>query len=352
MDFSTAYSEYNLDKLESEISKLFPDINLQIDKLFMSVIEGKGIESIREILKSILHSLTGEVTGLRSVFIMLILLGIVSAVFVNLSGAFQNNQTAYYGFYVTYLIMIIFLVQIFANVFQITKETLDNIIVFVKLFLPTYLLTITASGGSMSAIGLSQLFLLAIYGIEALLIGVILPITGCYAVLCIMNGIWEEEKLNLLLHLIKKAITMSLKIILTIISATGILQSMITPVIDTYKMSVLQKTISVIPGLGDLAGSAAQMILGGAVLIKNTVGLLLLIFLIILCAVPLLKLFFIMIMLKGAAAIMGLAADKRMTNCANRMGDGVMLLFQTTLCSVTFFIILVSIAAFTTNRGL
>lgn len=127
---------------------------------------------------------------------------------------------------------------------------------------------------------------------------------------------------------------------------------MITPVIDSIKMNAVQKSISIIPGLGDLAGSAAQVLLGSAVLIKNATGLLLLVLLILICAIPLLKLFGIMALLKGAAAIMGIAADKRMTQCTNRIGDGVMMLFQMTLCSITFFVILISIIAFTTNRGI
>ena len=126
---------------------------------------------------------------------------------------------------------------------------------------------------------------------------------------------------------------------------------MIAPVIDTVKMTVMQKSITAIPGLGELAGSAAQVLLGSAVLIKNAMGVILLILLCAVCIIPLVKLFSIMAMLKGAAAIMGMVADKRMTNCANRAGDGVLLLFQTTLTALTFFVILVSIIAFTMNRG-
>ena len=352
MDISTIYTEYNMEEMESKISALFPDWDLHFFQLFSSIIEGKGLQSIKEISYKLLDLLANELGSLKSIFITIILLGIISAVFINLTDIFGNHQIADCGFYLTYLIMIIFLIKIFGEVFLLTKETMENIVSFLKIFLPTYFLTVTAAGGSVTAIGFYQVFMFVVYSIEALLVGMILPITGCYSILGIVNGIWEEEKLSLMLQLIKRGITGMLKVLITIVSGTGIIQSMITPVIDSVKMNAVQKSISIIPGLGDLAGSAAQVLLGSAVLIKNATGLLLLVLLILICAIPLLKLFGIMALLKGAAAIMGIAADKRMTNCTNRIGDGVMMLFQTTLCSITFFVILISIIAFTTNRGI
>lgn len=352
MDITTFYTDYNMDNLERQIDNLFPDWNIQYYELFSSIIQGNGLQSIKEMGMEIIQTFSDEILSMKSVLVTLILLGIISAVFLSLTNAFQNHYIADSGFYVTYLIMIIFLIKVFAEVFLVAESTLENVTSFLRLVLPTYFLTVTASGGGVTAVGFYQIFMIVVYGIEALLLGMMLPITGCFVLLSIVNGIWEEERLSLLLRLLKRGISGSLKVLLTIVSGTGFLQSMITPVIDNVKISMLQKSISIVPGLGELAGSAAQLLLGSTALIKNAVGLFILILLLFICAAPLLKLFSIMLLLKGAAAIMGIAADKRMTNCTNRIGDGVMMLFQISLCSITFFIILISIIAFTTNRGI
>lgn len=81
-------------------------------------------------------------------------------------------------------------------------------------------------------------------------------------------------------------------------------------------------------------------------------GIILFILLLLLCAIPLCKLFVMMAVFKISAAVMGIVADKRMSNCVNRIGDGILLLFHTVLTSAAFFIILIAIVAFTTNRGI
>ena len=48
---------------------------------------------------------------------------------------------------------------------------------------------------------------------------------------------------------------------------------------------------------------------------------------------------------------MGLSADRRITGCTNAFGDGIMLLLQTMVTAVMFFLILVLIVTFTANRG-
>ncbi|MDE6064244.1 MAG: stage III sporulation protein AE [Lachnospiraceae bacterium] len=56
-------------------------------------------------------------------------------------------------------------------------------------------------------------------------------------------------------------------------------------------------------------------------------------------------------MLKAAAALLGVVSDKRITACTDRVGCGGQLLFKTTGTSLLLFMITISIAAYTTNRG-
>lgn len=78
-----------------------------------------------------------------------------------------------------------------------------------------------------------------------------------------------EERLTMIINLLKRTISAGLKLFLTFVTGTGMIQSMITPVIDSTKMSILQRSISAVPGLGEFAGSASQTLLGCAVLIKT-----------------------------------------------------------------------------------
>lgn len=56
---------------------------------------------------------------------------------------------------------------------------------------------------------------------------------------------------------------------LTCITGIGLLQSMVTPVLEQLKLNVAGKALSAIPGLGGLAEGTAQLLIGSAVLVKT-----------------------------------------------------------------------------------
>ena len=186
---------------------------------------------------------------------------------------------------------------------------------------------------------------------EQILIVWILPFVSCYMLLCIINGIWEEERLGIFLNLVKSSIQTFLKVLLTVAVGSGVFQSMITPVMDTIKLNAVKKTVEILPGVGELADGSIQVVLGMSVLVKNTMGIIFMVLILFVCAVPVLKVFFFMLVVKGSAGLMGLSADKRIVNCTNSFGDGIMLLLQTIITAVMFFLILVILVTFRANRG-
>ena len=130
----------------------------------------------------------------------------------------------------------------------------------------------------------------------------------------------------------------------------SVFQALITPVVDSVKKSALQRLVSVIPGIGDAADGALDMVLGSALVIKNSIGVVLLLLILVLCAAPLIKIGLIAGVLKCAAALMGVVGDKRITTCVNRAGDAGLLLLKTTGTAMLLF--LISIAVVTASgRG-
>lgn len=64
----------------------------------------------------------------------------------------------------------------------------------------------------------------------------------------------------------------SLKAVLFLITGLSLIQSMIVPVVDSFKNTAIHKVVSVIPGIGGLTGGVTELLLGAAVLVKNSFG--------------------------------------------------------------------------------
>jgi stage III sporulation protein AE len=351
MSFEEVYQLVDLSEIEEKFGSLFPTWDISFAELFQGLLNGNAGEVFMNQGKDILYAVLAEMDAVKYVCVTLLLIGVVSTVFMNFSNIFPKQQIADFGFQFTYLILIIFLVKVNVEVFAVAKNGLEGAVSFLHVFIPSYFLVVGLSGGSATAFGFYQVFLIAIYFVEQILATFVLPLISCYMLLCIMNGIWEEERLSLFIGLIKKSIQTFLKVLLTMAVGSGMFQSLITPVIDTTKLNTVKKTVEAIPGIGDLADGSIQVMMGMGVLLKNTMGILFIVLLLFICAMPILKVFFFMFVVKGCAGIMGLSADKRIINCTNAFGDGIMLLLQTMITAVMFFLILILLVTFSTNRG-
>lgn len=351
IELENIWQDYGLDKLEEGIHTLFPASSVSLSELMAEIMKGDILGALVHLMQSSISDMAAQFTGMKNIFVWLLVLGIVSALMTHFVEVFDRHQIADISFYFMYLLFSTILLKCFSQAAQTAVQTIENIVLFIKLLVPTYLISVGISTGTTTVGAYYQLLLLMIYGVENILIAGVIPFVYSFCMLSVVNGIWMEEKLSLLIELLEKGIGWVLKAAIGVVTGVSIFQAVITPVIDSVKASTLQKAISAIPGIGNAADGVVELVIGSAVVIKNTIGIVLLILLLVMCAAPLLKIFIIACLLKGAAAFMGVVSDKRITSCANRTGDAGMLLFRTTGTALFLFLITISIVATATNRG-
>lgn len=351
VELTSLWNEYGMEELNQGLQKLFPDISLDMKTVFMKIASGDLWDGCLEIWNQVLFSFKAEIGSFKTLLIWLLLLGILSALFSHFSDMFDNHQISDLSFYFIYLLLAAVLSRSYLEIAAIAAATISNIVLFMKLFIPTYLIAVGAAAGTTTAFGYYQITMLVLYGTEQMMNSLVLPLVNSYVFLVFMNGLWGEDRLSMLMDCVKKLIGYGTKFALGAVTGISLFQSMITPVIDSLKNTTLQKAVGAIPGIGDAADGIAQVVLGSAVLIKNSIGVVLLLFLLLICAVPLCKILLISWLIKGCAAVSGMISDKRISDCTERIGEGGLLLLKTTFTTVALFIITVAIAAYTTNRG-
>lgn len=351
LDVSQIWTDYNMGALEQEMEVLFPQYSFDLGKMFETILSGDIIGGLADALGSVISGLSLQALGIKEILMYLLVLGIVAAMITHFVEVFDNHQIADISFYFVYLLLIAILLRCFQSAATVTAETIGSIISFIQVFIPTYFLSVGVATGTTTATAYYQLMLMLIYVVETVLRAFILPAVYAYVLLSVINGIWIEERLVLLTEFLEKAIRVVLKVALGAVTGISIFQSMITPVIDSVKASALQKAVSAIPGIGNIADGVVDVVIGSAVVIKNSIGVVMLFMLLAVCIIPLLRLFLTACLLKLAAALLGIISDKRITACTDKVGNGSVLLFRTAGTALLLFLITISIAAYTTNRG-
>ena len=93
------------------------------------------------------------------------------------------------------------------------------------------------------------------------------------------------------------------------------------------------------------------MVVGSGVLIKNGIGAAALVVILVLCAVPVVKLTVLTLMYRLAAAVIQPISDPRMVRCVSSVGDGIQMLLKTACSAALLFFITIALVCSFTNAA-
>ncbi len=340
-------SHYDLTEIEEGLDELFPDFSLDMEEVLSLIVKGELMQAVTLLTDGLKMAISNEFAGMRQLLISILVIGIVSSLFSNFADIFSGQQVSQVGFYFLYLFLMAVLTRAFVTASEIAVTAMESTVMFVKLFIPTWFLAVGTSVGSATAVFYYQVMLVVAYLVESFLLHGLLPFIYSYVILALLNGIWAEERLSLLLDLLKKGILFAQKMVMGIITGLSMVQAVIVPVLDGLKISAFRKAVSILPGVGNAAESMAELVIGSAVLIKNSLGVLFLLLILFLCIMPVCKIFLAGVLMKFGAALSGIVSDKRISGCADKVGEGCFLLLRCLFTSVALFMIVIGIVAYT-----
>ncbi|MDE7428587.1 MAG: stage III sporulation protein AE [Lachnospiraceae bacterium] len=344
------WEQMDMGGITRDFDRLFPGFSFDGEAVFADIMQGQLWEAVKKLAGGLSGAVLFQRGEFRTLFFTILVLGVAAALFSNFADMFQDHQVSDLAFYFIYLLLITVLLKFFTDTAGTVREILQNVTTFIRLYIPTYILAVGSASGAASASGGYQILLVVVYLIEWGYLTLLLPFVHVYVLLTVINGIWTGEKLALLLELAQKVVGGSVKVSLWMITGFSLLQSMVSPVIDSLQYTAVKRTISAIPGLGDLTEGMLEMVMGSAVLVKNGLGLFMTLALIALCAIPILKIALTACVIKLSAALIGIISDKRLTNCVSRMGEGSLMLLKMAMTSVGMFVIQVAIITCSTGQ--
>lgn len=105
-----------------------------------------------------------------------------------------------------------------------------------------------------------------------------------------------------------------------------------------------------IPGVGNVFNSVSDLVLGSAILIKNSIGVAALLVLAVLCLIPAAKLVLFSLSYKLAAAVIQPVSDVRIVECISSVGEGMFLLMKTMVVSGILFWLTLAVMCAATGR--
>lgn len=255
---------------------------------------------------------------------------LMSAAFSGLSRLVENGGASRMGNYVLLTLAGLVVFRGYQVTGEIAVSFVKQVTDFMRVLLPLFFVVVVAARGATSALAFHEFLMLAVYVVETIILKLILPLCGVYVVLRLVNQILGEDRFSKMGELIRGIVLGSVKWLFVLMMGLNAIQGIITPAADQFRRSTLHRTISSIPGVGNLVGGAADVVTGSAILIKNGVGAAALLLIVLIVATPLIQLYACFLSYKLTAALMQPLGSSEMVHLVETGADGAFLLIKCT----------------------
>ena len=322
------------------------DISFQ--DVFQILMNGDVEGAIQKALESFYQGMLVEVLENRTLLIKLLLLIVIAAVFHNYSSILKVSYVGEQGFYITYLMIAMLLLQSFSLVYDIAEELICYIKELMECLLPAFYMSVVLCSGLTTSQMVNSMFLGMLALLEKVLLYLVLPAIRVYFLVVVLNQIQSKDRFSKLAALIKQSVCFILKAVGTGIIGLNVMKSILVPVYDNAKYSVLQKGLSLLPG-GSSFSALGTILLGAGVLIKNCVGISAVLLLVVLGGIPLLKMFSFYVAYRVILAFVQPVSDKRILAGIQGACDSTGVLVRAAGTSLVLSILSIAIVILTTN---
>ena len=252
VDFDTERDEM-LGYLTKE--NLFADLDefsgqetgMSFSELVRSISKQGALESLAGIGGYIKEALVGELEENKKSMMQIVVLVLIFSILQNFLGLVENSYITELCYVLTYLVLMLFVLKSFSVTSEIVSHLLQNVTGFMKMLLPSYLAVMVFAGNAMSAMSFYELTFFILYGIEVLMIYVLLPLINLYVLFYLTNCMMKEEVFSKTAELVRDIFSWGAKLVLTIVVGLNVVQGMIAPAVDYASRTTLTKSLSLIP---------------------------------------------------------------------------------------------------------
>lgn len=335
----------------SEITELTKEEGMDFEEIVGAFSKGDIDGALTGIGDGILKVLFEEISAQKTVIIKIISIGVIAALFTNITSAFTTGNVSDTGFYLAFTALLGMLMAGYLITANMVSLALDKLIELMEAIVPVYILSLGFASGQSSAGGFYQVTTLAIVFVEKIIQTIIMPLIYIYMITGLMNNIVNESFLTKACELIKSAVNWILKALLSLIIGINVIQGLINPIVDSLKTSSLGKAAGMIPGIGGALSSMSGIILSSGTLIKNSIGMASMVAIVVVSFSPVVKAVVMSVAYKAAGAVMEPVSDKRVINSISVIYDSMGLLAKTLLYAVVFFLLTIAIVCCTTNHN-
>lgn len=327
-DFIKETEKYSKDALD--------DIDIQ--NLFNSAISG-NIDN-KGLLKKIINLLGVDILSTLKIFISILVIILIHSILKSFAEDLNNSEVSKIIYYVQYILIVTIVMNNFYDIFKNITDTIKNLTGFANILVPLLVTLMTFTGSITTSNIIQPILLFIIQFIGKAIQDLIMPFVSIIVAISIVSKISEKIQIEKISKFMKSTVVWFIGIILTAFVGVLSLEGTLTASIDGITAKTAKAAVSnLIPVVGKILGDGVDTVLGCGVILKNAVGIVGVIIVIGICAIPIIKLATFGIMYNILSAVAEPIADNKIVKLLEEFGGIFKLLFAI-MCSISFLLII------------
>lgn len=356
-DFNILDEQINALNID-ELGKALEDIidnneiasKLNIKEIFLDLIKGDLSLNLNDIFKAVGRLFIVELNGSLGLLAKILTISLISSILTNLQGTFENSSVSELANYISYVLIAILVIASFSQAMEIARGAVDKMVNFMQIILPILLTLLTATGGLNTRILFHPMILVTVNIIGVLIRNIILPLIFFSFIISIISNISNRAEFGKLSELVRQAITFiitgSLTLFIGIITIYGLGTKVDGLTIRTAKFAIDK----FIPIVGGFLSDAVDAVIGCSGILKNGLGFIGLITLLLICLIPIIKIVILLFSYKLITVVIQPIGSENLVEFFDQVGKSLLLLLVSLISTATMFFITITIIVETGNN--
>ncbi len=344
--------EISYEQIQEMMDGILGDSSFEFSDYVSGLLQGEQTASLEEIIKTVFEGALSNLFYDKKLILYLLIIAVIGAIFSNFSKLLQGRQVAQTAFFAVYLLFFSVLSASFVEITGVAAETMENLLSFIQVLVPTFFISMTFSQGGTAAAVYYEFTLALIAVVNFVLVKFALPAINLYFFLQISNYLSEEDMFSKMAELIRDFVKFVMKTMFGIVMGMNVIQGLIVPITAQVKNMAVVRVGGSIPGIGSAVSSVAQSILCAGTLLKNAVGVTGVVAVFLICAIPLLNMLCNQFLLQVVAAAIQPVSDKRLVKGIGGAVEAVRLLIYAVGMGAMLFITSIALISMMTNTAI
>ena len=296
-------------------------------------------------------SLAGEIftTGqiCRDMAVILLFFAFFSSLSMAMPGAFAGDS----GYMIVWMVLFMELFKGFRIMSALFQDTMVYLSSLLKIMIPVYTASVAISGNLSTGIAFYEYYMILVLILNRILLTLFLPGIRYYFLLELFRRFSPVRHLERMCQLLHDLLKKGIRLACSLFFGAHILESMLVPSVDLAGTGMLGRLTAMIPGAGSLVETVAGTVLSSGMVIKNTLGVSVILFLAATMALPLCKLVIYVLLHILVTVLMEPVADRRLIECISVAGDCGRLMIYGLSMSVSLMILTIAVTTMVTNQS-